>query len=126
MLVGGGTDPDAGLTTPTMLIINDLDADGRDVSWLWDVDFEVLAEGDAPLHTAGIRGPDMAVRLKYAGIATDRIVPHPPDDLRRAILDFVRAAPDGATVYILPTYTAMLEIRRILADLGAVREFWQQ
>jgi UDP-N-acetylmuramyl tripeptide synthase len=123
MLVGGET---AGVSTPTLLAINDLDADGRDVSWLWDVDFEVLAEGDAPLHTAGIRGPDMAVRLKYAGIATDRIVPHPPDDLRRAILDFVHAAPHGATVYILPTYTAMLEIRRILADLGAVKEFWQQ
>jgi hypothetical protein len=68
----------------------------------------------------------MAVRLKYAGVATGRIIPHPPDDLRRAILDFVRAAPDGATVYILPTYTAMLEIRRILADLGAVRDFWRQ
>jgi lipid II isoglutaminyl synthase (glutamine-hydrolysing) len=123
MLVGGET---AGVTTPTLLAINDLDADGRDVSWLWDVDFEVLTEGTAPLHTAGIRGPDMAVRLKYAGVATDRIVPHPPDDLRRAILDFVRAAPDGATLYILPTYTAMLEIRRNLADLGAVKEFWQQ
>jgi len=123
MLVGGEA---TGVPTPTLLAINDLDADGRDVSWLWDVDFEVLAEGDAPLHTAGIRGPDMAVRLKYAGVPTERIVPHAPDDLRRAILDFVRAAPDGATVYILPTYTAMLEIRRILAELGAVKEFWQQ
>lgn len=46
--------------------------------------------------------------------------------LRGAILEFVRAAPAGATVYILPTYTAMLEIRRALADLGAVRDFWQQ
>ncbi|MFN8517165.1 MAG: MurT ligase domain-containing protein [Chloroflexia bacterium] len=123
MLVGGEA---TGVPTPTLLAINDLDADGRDVSWLWDVDFEVLAEGDATLHTAGIRGPDMAVRLKYAGVPTERIVPHAPDDLRRAILDFVRAAPDGATVYILPTYTAMLEIRRILAELGAVKEFWQQ
>ncbi len=124
MLVGAGEA--AGLRTPTLLAINDLDADGRDVSWLWDVDFEVLVAGDAPLHTAGIRGPDMAVRLKYAGVPTARIVPHAPDDLRRAILDFVRSAPDGATVYILPTYTAMLEIRRALADLGAVRDFWQQ
>jgi UDP-N-acetylmuramyl tripeptide synthase len=123
MLVGGEA---AGVTTPTLLAINDLDADGRDISWLWDVDFEVLAEGDAPLHTAGIRGPDMAVRLKYAGIAPERIFPHPSDDLRSAILDFVHAAPTGATLYILPTYTAMLEIRRILADLGAVRDFWQQ
>jgi UDP-N-acetylmuramyl tripeptide synthase len=124
MLVGG--DEAAGLATPTMLIINDLDADGRDVSWLWDVDFEILTEGDAPLHTAGIRGPDMAVRLKYAGVPTSRIVAHPPGDLRAALLDFVRSAPEGATVYILPTYTAMLELRRVLGDLGAVRDFWQQ
>lgn len=73
MLVGAGEAE--GLRTPTLLAINDLDADGRDVSWLWDVDFEVLAVGDAPLHTAGIRGPDMAVRLKYAGGAdrADRV-----------------------------------------------------
>jgi UDP-N-acetylmuramyl tripeptide synthase len=126
MLVEGGVDADAGLTTPTMLIINDLDADGRDVSWLWDVDFEILASGAAPLHTAGIRGPDMAVRLKYAGVAQRRIILHPPGELRAALLDFVRAAPVGADLYILPTYTAMLETRRIFADLGAVRDFWQQ
>ncbi len=123
MLVGtGGT----GLMAPALLAINDLDADGRDVSWLWDVDFEVLAAGDAPLHTAGLRGPDMAVRLKYAGVDPARIRPHPPNDLRAALLDFVDAAPPGTTLYVLPTYTAMLEIRRVLADLGAVREFWEQ
>ncbi len=123
MLVGGD---EAGLTTPTLLIINDLDADGRDVSWLWDVDFEILAHGAAPLHTAGMRGPDMAVRLKYAGVEPARITPHAPADLRAALLDFVRAAPEGATLYILPTYTAMLEARGVLADLGAVRDFWRQ
>jgi UDP-N-acetylmuramyl tripeptide synthase len=123
MLVGGD---EAGLTTPTLLIINDLDADGRDVSWLWDVDFEILAHGVAPLHTAGIRGPDMAVRLKYAGVEPERITPHAPADLRAALLDFVRASPEGATLYILPTYTAMLEARRVLAALGAVRDFWRQ
>ena len=123
MLVGGD---EAGLTTPTLLIINDRDADGRDVSWLWDVDFEILAGGAAPLHTAGIRGPDMAVRLKYAGVEADRITPHAPDDLRAALLAFVRAAPEGATLYLLPTYTALLEARHVLADLGAVRDFWRQ
>ena len=121
MLTAGG-----GLTTPALLAINDLDADGRDVSWLWDVDFELLAPGDAPLHTAGLRGPDMAVRLKYAGVPAGRLVPHPPDDLRAALLAFVDAAPEGSTSYVLPTYTAMLEIRRTLASLGAVREFWEQ
>ncbi len=123
MLAGGR---EAGLAVPALLAINDLDADGRDVSWLWDVDFEILAAGDAPLHTAGLRGPDMAVRLKYAGVDPARIVPHAPNDLRAALLDFVRAAPAGSTLYVLPTYTAMLDIRRHLADLGAVRNFWQK
>lgn len=123
MLVGGAEE---GLTTPTLLVINDLDADGRDVSWLWDVDFEILATGAAPLHTAGIRGPDMAVRLKYAGVDPARITPHAPTDLRAALLGFVHATPEGATLYLLPTYTAMLETRRILADLGAVRDFWDE
>ena len=125
MLTGSGADA-AGLTTLALLAINDLDADGRDVSWLWDVDFELLAAGDAPLHTAGLRGPDMAVRLKYAGVPRDRIVPHPPDDLRGALLAFVEATPTGTTGYILPTYTAMLDIRRILVDLGVVQAFWRQ
>ena len=85
-----------------------------------------LADGAAPLHTAGLRGPDMAVRLKYAGVDPARIVAHPPDDLRGALLAFVRAAPSGATLYVLPTYTAMLDFRRALADLGAVKDFWRQ
>ena len=125
MLVGGGSSAGTGLTGPALLAINDLDADGRDVSWLWDVDFEVLAAGEAPLHTAGLRGPDMAVRLKYAGVAPVRIVPHPPNALGDALLDFVQSAPPGETLYVLPTYTAMLEIRRHLVGLGAVREFWE-
>ena len=123
MLTGGAG---GALANPALLAINDLDADGRDVSWLWDVDFEALAAGDAPLHTAGIRGPDMAVRLKYAGIDPARITPHAPNDLRGALLTFVRTAPVGNTLYVLPTYTAMLEIRRVLASLGAVEHFWRQ
>jgi UDP-N-acetylmuramyl tripeptide synthase len=68
-----------GLALPTLIAINDLDADGRDVSWLWDVDFELLASGEGDLHTTGLSGPDMANRLKYAGVALDRIHPAPND-----------------------------------------------
>src|SRR5215211_6918802 len=113
------------LTVPAMIAINDLHADGRDVSWLWDVDFELLAAGDVPISTTGIRGPDMANRLKYAGVAMDRITPLPAD-LRVALDEFVASVPEGQTGYILPTYTAMLELRSILADLGAVERFWEQ
>jgi UDP-N-acetylmuramyl tripeptide synthase len=113
------------LTVPALIAINDLHADGRDVSWLWDVDFELLAAGDVPISTTGIRGPDMANRLKYAGVAMDRITPLPAD-LRVALDEFVASVPEGQTGYILPTYTAMLELRSILADLGAVERFWEQ
>ncbi|HKG26589.1 MAG TPA: MurT ligase domain-containing protein [Thermomicrobiales bacterium] len=114
-----------GLAVPTLIAINDLDADGRDVSWLWDVDFELLAEGAAPVSTTGIRGADMANRLKYAGVPSPRITPL-PTDLRQALDVFVASVPEGETGYVLPTYTAMLELRRVLAGLGAVETFWKQ
>ena len=113
------------LEQPALIAINDLDADGRDVSWLWDVDFELLAAGSAPLATAGIRAPDMANRLKYASVAADRITTI--DGPLPAALDrFVQSVPVGGSAYILPTYTAMLAIRRALADRGAVEAFWKQ
>ena len=63
------------LAAPTLIVINDEFADGRDVSWLWDVDFEMLAAGTLPIATAGIRGADMANRLKYAGVDESRLMP---------------------------------------------------
>jgi lipid II isoglutaminyl synthase (glutamine-hydrolysing) len=116
---------DGHLAQPTLIAINDLDADGRDVSWLWDVDFELLAAGDTPLATAGIRAPDMANRLKYAGVATDRITTL-DGDLPDALAAFNRSVPEGGSGYILPTYTAMLAIRAALAERGVVKSFWEQ
>jgi UDP-N-acetylmuramyl tripeptide synthase len=113
------------LAVPTLIAINDLYADGRDVSWLWDVDFELLASGTTPLATTGLRGADMANRLKYAGISTDRITILPAD-LTTGLDQFVESVPAGSQAYILPTYTAMLAIRKTLADRGAVESFWQQ
>ncbi|HEX5499489.1 MAG TPA: MurT ligase domain-containing protein, partial [Thermomicrobiales bacterium] len=93
--------------------------------WLWDVDFELLADGAAPLATTGLRGADMANRLKYAGVAPERL--HALDaDLARGLDAFVDALPEGAVGYVLPTYTALLGLRRILADRGAVASFWRQ
>ena len=114
-----------GLDVPTLIAINDLDADGRDVSWLWDVDFELLADGEGQLSTTGIRGADMANRLKYAGVPERRITAL-PDDLETALDAFVASVPEGADAYILPTYTAPLGLRKILADRGAVESFWEQ
>ena len=114
-----------GLEVPTLIAINDQYADGRDVSWLWDVDFELLADGGGPLGATGIRGADMANRLKYAGIPEERLT-RLPDALGTALDAFVEGIPEGGTGYILPTYTAMLQIRKILADRGAVETFWKQ
>ena len=114
-----------GLTVPTLIAINDLYADGRDVSWLWDVDFELLADGTAPLSTTGLRGADMANRLKYAGVGANRLAAL-SSDLREGLDAFVASVPAGSSAYVLPTYTAMLELRRTLAERGAVESFWRQ
>ena len=110
--------------SPTLILINDLDADGRDVSWLWDVDVEQLAAGSAPLATGGIRGADMAVRLKYAGVPSGRI--SPLGDVELAFDQFVQGVPEGGNAFVLPTYTAMLRLRGLLAARGVVEAFWEQ
>jgi lipid II isoglutaminyl synthase (glutamine-hydrolysing) len=106
-----------------VIAINDLFADGTDISWLWDVDFEQLEGHVRTAICVGTRAEDMAVRLKYALVPEDRIVVEP--DPRRALaLALERAAP-GETVYVLPTYTAMLELREVLRQDGHVAGFWQ-
>ncbi len=111
--------------TPVMLIaINDLIADGRDISWLWDVDFEMLRDRARMIVVSGIRAEDMALRLKYAGVAAGRIA---VEREGAAALDRARGLlHDGERLYILPTYTAMLHLREILARKGYVRGFWKQ
>ena len=111
-----------------LIIINDLIADGRDVSWLWDVDFELLGAPGARgrVTTAGLRAADMANRLKYAGVPhhQHRRRPRPGRGAGRALA----ALPAGETLYVLPTYTAMLAFRELLHArlgrpvLGALKE----
>jgi UDP-N-acetylmuramyl tripeptide synthase len=111
-----------------LIAINDNDADGRDVSWLWDVDFEMLANArakgaaeDASFTISGIRAEDMAVRLKYAELSVGPVIP----DRKAAIRAALEATPPGETLYVLPTYTAMLEIRKTLSELGYTHVFWE-
>lgn len=108
-----------------LIAINDNDADGRDVSWLWDVDFEMLAESNAgrePFMVSGIRATDMAVRLKYADLPVGKVVENREKAIKAALED----TPPGETLYVLPTYTAMLEIRRTLSELGYTHPFWEE
>jgi UDP-N-acetylmuramyl tripeptide synthase len=108
----------------TLLIaINDLFADGTDVSWLWDVEFERLYDRVNVAVCTGLRAEDMAVRLKYAGVEPERI--RVESDLRRAMELALAAAEPAETVYVLPTYTAMLGLRDILRRTGYVRGFWE-
>ena len=119
------TDADA---RNVLIAINDNDADGRDVSWLWDVDFEMLADAGAedeteisPFTVSGLRANDMAVRLKYADLPVGPVIP----DRKEAIRTALEATPPGETLYVLPTYTAMLEIRKALGDMGYTHQFWE-
>jgi lipid II isoglutaminyl synthase (glutamine-hydrolysing) len=98
-------------------VLNDNIADGRDVSWVWDADFEGLAPRVRRATCSGTRAAEMALRLKYAGVPTDRIAVEPE---LGAGLDRALRAGDGP-LFALPTYTAMLALRDLLVARGAVR-----
>ncbi len=104
-----------------LAILNDNVADGRDVSWVWDADFEVLGGRVRRAICSGTRAAEMALRLKYAGVAEDRI--EVEDDLAQA-LDRATAEPAGgeAPLFALPTYTAMLALREELVRRGVAEE----
>jgi len=106
-----------------LLAINDLFADGTDVSWLWDVDFELLAGHVAFAVCSGTRAADMALRLKYALIEPEWIAVEP--DVARALQLALGRTPAGEVLHVLPTYTAMLALREALHRAGAVGAFWE-
>ncbi len=105
-------------------ILNDRTADGRDVSWVWDADFEVLAPHVRHLTCAGTRAAELAVRMKYAGVPVQRLsVVH---ELGAALDGAVAGRSSGSgTLFVLPTYTALLELRDLLAARGHVAQFWE-
>jgi UDP-N-acetylmuramyl tripeptide synthase len=108
---------------PVVLIaINDNIADGRDVSWLWDVDFEALVGRVDRVVVSGLRAEDMALRLRYAGLPDEAIDVQP--DHASALQSALRAAA-GRPLFVLPTYTAMLGLRDVLRQWGAVGRFWE-
>jgi UDP-N-acetylmuramyl tripeptide synthase len=108
------------------MVLNDRIADGRDVSWIWDADFETLAPHAARVVCSGTRAEELALRLKYAGVARGRleVVPQLERGLDRA-LQPNGGGPDGRPLYALPTYTALLELRDVLAARGLAPPFWE-
>lgn len=93
-----------------MIAINDNFADGRDVSWLWDVRFDILSSHKKEIFVSGKRAYDMALRLKYADISQERIKIN--DDLISSLKDAVKSTDEQETLFILPTYTALLELQK--------------
>ncbi|HKO39562.1 MAG TPA: Mur ligase family protein [Solirubrobacterales bacterium] len=103
------------------IALNDRIADGRDVSWIWDADFELLAGAVRRVVCCGTRAPEMALRLKYAGWPEDAIEVVP--GIAASLDATVEGSPDR--LFALPTYTALLELRKLLADRGLAEEFWR-
>ncbi|HEY2333905.1 MAG TPA: MurT ligase domain-containing protein [Solirubrobacterales bacterium] len=103
------------------IALNDRIADGRDVSWVWDADFELLAGAVRRVVCSGTRAPEMALRLKYAGWPANAIE---VEGEIEASLDRALAASPGP-LFALPTYTALLELRKLLSDRGLAEEFWR-
>jgi UDP-N-acetylmuramyl tripeptide synthase len=114
---------DAGPPRVAVVALNDEIADGRDVSWIWDVDFEPLLDGLDALVATGSRAAELALRFAYGGLSRDRIevIPSLDDALDRGL----ELTPPGAELPVLPTYTAMLALRRIVAARGHVANYWE-
>jgi UDP-N-acetylmuramyl tripeptide synthase len=105
-----------------LMLLNDRAADGEDVSWIWDADFEQLAGTTAILTASGVRAYDLALRLKYAGEPPQLVEP----DISAALDQALATTPDGETLYIVPTYTAMLAVRGEIEKRGFAAKYWEQ
>jgi lipid II isoglutaminyl synthase (glutamine-hydrolysing) len=117
-LVAGGVPP------LVLAALNDRIADGRDVSWIWDVDLEPLLERLDRIVVSGGRAAELALRCKYGGFDADGIEVEP--DLGRALDRALELTPSGGELIALPTYTAMLELQKIVAERGYARRYWER
>jgi len=107
-----------------VVALNDAIADGRDVSWIWDVDFEPLLECLERVVVSGGRAAELALRFTYAGFPADAVEIVP--ELGAALDRGLELTPEGGELTVLPTYTAMLELRRIVAERGHARQYWER
>ena len=103
------------------IAVNDLIADGRDVSWLWDVDFELMKGKLEKVWVSGTRGADMSLRLKYADIKVEDY----NSNITKALEDAYTNIPQGETLFVFHTYTPMLAIKKFLSEKGYGERFWE-
>ena len=107
-----------------VIALNDAIADGRDVSWIWDVDFEPLLQGLDRLVATGSRAAELALRFRYGGLDAAAIEVEP--ELARALDRGLELTPEGGELVVLPTYTAMLGLQAIVAERGLARPYWER
>jgi lipid II isoglutaminyl synthase (glutamine-hydrolysing) len=112
-----------GAPSRLLIALNDEIADGRDVSWIWDVDFEPLLGGLERLVATGARAAELALRFKYAGLPVDAIEVIP--SLEEALDRGLKLTPPGQELVALPTYTAMLDLRDLVSRRGFVKPYWE-
>ena len=115
---------ETGIPPVLVIALNDAIADGRDVSWIWDVDFEPILPHVERVVASGERSAELGLRLVYGGLPEEQleIVPGLEAALDRG-LELVEA---GTELVVLPTYTAMLALRGVLAERGLVRPYWDE
>ena len=106
-----------------VVVLNDRIADGRDVSWIWDVDFEPLLERVGRIVVSGDRAAELALRFAYGGYPRERpeLVPALDDALDRGL----ELTQPGDELAVQPTYTAMLELQAIATRRGLTRPYWE-
>ncbi len=109
---------------PLVLALNDGIADGRDVSWIWDVDFEPLIARIDRVVVAGDRAAELGLRLAYGGMDEQAIEVVP--DIGEALDRGLELTPSGRELAFLPTYTAMLDLQSVLAERGHARPYWER
>ena len=114
---------ETGVPPVLVIALNDAIADGRDVSWIWDVDFEPILPHVERVVASGERAAELGLRLVYGGLPEDRleVVAGLEPALDRG-LELVEA---GTELVVLPTYTAMLALRGVLVERGLVRPYWE-
>jgi len=115
---------DGGAPQVLVVALNDEIADGRDVSWIWDVDFEPLLPDLETLVASGGRAAELALRFRYGGLDENAIEVEP--DLGKALDRGLALTPDGGELVVLPTYTAMLGLQRLLSTRGLAKPYWER
>jgi UDP-N-acetylmuramyl tripeptide synthase len=115
---------EGGVPPALVVALNDEIADGRDVSWIWDVDFEPLLERAGTIVASGDRAAELALRFTYGGFPPDRLEVVP--ELQKALDRGLELTPPGGELGVLPTYTAMLRLRAIVTERGLVRPYWER